>query len=1186
MTTLKQKETIHFDYLYNRVKEDTFKKKRLIELFHKWKDQQLTIGFTGHFSAGKSTMINSIIQDDLLPSSPIPTSANIVKIKKGKEKVIFHLNDGNYAVQNNIEIDYVKQLSKNGEDVHSLTIHKPLSFLDDDVILMDTPGIDSSDDLEFKRTLDQVHLIDYFIYVMDYNHVQSEVNFNFLLELTKRQVPYMIVVNQIDKHNEREINFASYRQSLRKSIESWELNPEHIFFTSLKEEEHPLNQFNPFIQAIKNLMTEKDHYIEKRLHDELSLIITEHIDDLYESVEDDSAHHFKLKHDIDHVKQQIKELQLEMDHLTSSINHDITKLLNNAYLMDFDTRELAKAYLESRQPNFKVGGLFSKKKTAEEKSERANQFLTVINERIKTEMIWHIRELLLQKLKEYNIEHNLLLDQIQSLHFQINENDIERLNHQQANVTGDYVLVYSNQFHAHTVQLIKNSLVDLIEQLTNHIKANLNIKIESLDQKHVQLNKELHTFNPVETLLTEKENERKQLFHETFNNEFVYSEVSKQLDVELKQNKEVPIESLLTRDNFNTTVTENNDVETKSFPIQQIEALANQYVEKMTSIDLLKPFKETIEKRLEQMNKLHFTVALFGAFSAGKSSFANAWIGEDILPSSPNPTTAAINRILPVDNDNKHRDIIIQFKSEETLVYQLQQLIQPYTDETFKQVDEVYAFVKKRMNFLNDVMSQTESSFLRAFLTGFDQMKSSIDTELKATLDDLKKYVSVEHISSFVDRIDIFYDCDLTRKGITLVDTPGADSIHSRHTNVAMHYVKHSDLIIYVNYYHHAFSRADREFLIQLGQVKDAFSLDKMLFVLNAADLAKTEDELHLVENYLKDQLNQYGIQDPAIYPISSKQLMNNQQLKETTYRAFFDRFNRFIEEDAKVVLATGLMNDIDQLTSFLNESIQEAKEDKEEQQQLIASNRAELSKLETWLNQFNRKPHLQTIVQEIEQLIHYLNERMMIQFLDLMKEAINPATIQSNGRKGKEELKIAIKQLIALLKEKLTMEFQTLEILLDNQLHEAVLSVTKDVNRHIESNTRFTNMYYEKGPIPSVERGSRFDNSIDDTQIETYLTFFKNKKEFFERNKVSELFDELRLNFANYIEKEVNDFKIIFEKHYNEQFNSQLNQLFNQYTSHNNMLIEAKAQLFTNKQIVRHFENIAQLRNNVNFHR
>src|SRR5690625_3990680 len=845
-----------------------------------------------------------------------------------------------------------------------------------------------------------------------------------------------------------------------------------------------------------------------------------------------------------------------MDHLTSSINHDITKLLNNAYLMDFDTRELAKAYLESRQPNFKVGGLFSKKKTAEEKSERANQFLTVINERIKTEMIWHIRELLLQKLKEYNIEHNLLLDQIQSLHFQINENDIERLNHQQANVTGDYVLVYSNQFHAHTVQLIKNSLVDLIEQLTNHIKANLNIKMESLDQKHVQLNKELHTFNPVETLLTEKENERKQLFHETFNNEFVYSEVSKQLDVELKQNKEVPIESLLTRDNFNTTVTENNDVETKSFPIQQIEALANQYVEKMTSIDLLKPFKETIEKRLEQMNKLHFTVALFGAFSAGKSSFANAWIGEDLLPSSPNPTTAAINRILPVNDENKHRDIIVQFKSEETLIYQLQQILQPYTDETFKQVEEIYSFIKKRFSFINDVMSQTEISFLQALITGCNEMKSLIHTEKRATLDDLKKYVTVEHISSFVEHIDIYYDCDLTRKGITLVDTPGADSIHSRHTNVAMHYVKHSDLIIYVNYYHHAFSRADREFLIQLGQVKDAFSLDKMLFILNASDLAKTNDELQLVENYLKEQLNQYGISNPVIYPLSSKQLLNNQQLKETTYRPFFDRFNKFIEEDAKMILANSLMNEMDQLTLFLNQSIKEAKEDKDQQQQLIETNKAKLNELENWLKQLNYQSHTQTIIQEIEQLIHYLHERMMIQLLDLMKEAINPATIQSNGKKGREELKIAIKQLIASLKEKLTMEFQTLEILLDKTLNEAAMSVTRDVNRHIEDNSSFTKMFYEKDNIPSIKHVNKFDESFDETQIENYLAYYKNKKEFFERNKVRELFDEISLNLSNHIEKEVNDFKHIFEDHYIEQFEKQLEQSFNRYINNSKMFI------------------------------
>ena len=44
------------------------------------------------------------------------------------------------------------------------------------------------------------------------------------------------------------------------------------------------------------------------------------------------------------------------------------------------------------------------------------------------------------------------------------------------------------------------------------------------------------------------------------------------------------------------------------------------------------------------------------------------------------------------------------------------------------------------------------------------------------------------------------------------------------------------------------FSRADREFLIQLGRVKDTFALDKMFFLINAADLAESEEELEMVK--------------------------------------------------------------------------------------------------------------------------------------------------------------------------------------------------------------------------------------------------------------------------------------------------------------------------------------------------
>ena len=60
-----------------------------------------------------------------------------------------------------------------------------------------------------------------------------------------------------------------------------------------------------------------------------------------------------------------------------------------------------------------------------------------------------------------------------------------------------------------------------------------------------------------------------------------------------------------------------------------------------------------LRKKAERLEGQEFTVALFGAFSAGKSSFSNALIGENILPVSPNPTTATINRIRPVSEGKK-----------------------------------------------------------------------------------------------------------------------------------------------------------------------------------------------------------------------------------------------------------------------------------------------------------------------------------------------------------------------------------------------------------------------------------------------------------------------------------------------------------------------------------------------------
>ncbi|MER2010089.1 MAG: hypothetical protein ABS939_21860, partial [Psychrobacillus sp.] len=89
-----------------------------------------------------------------------------------------------------------------------------------------------------------------------------------------------------------------------------------------------------------------------------------------------------------------------------------------------------------------------------------------------------------------------------------------------------------------------------------------------------------------------------------------------------------------------------------------------------------------------------------------------------------------------------------------------------------------------------------------------------------------------------------------------------------RHTGVAFDYIRNADAVLFVTYFNHAFAKADREFLIQLGRVKDSFELDKMFFVVNAIDLASNEEEADLVKQYVKAELQRFGIRFPRVFGV------------------------------------------------------------------------------------------------------------------------------------------------------------------------------------------------------------------------------------------------------------------------------------------------------------------------------
>ena len=69
---------------------------------------------------------------------------------------------------------------------------------------------------------------------------------------------------------------------------------------------------------------------------------------------------------------------------------------------------------------------------------------------------------------------------------------------------------------------------------------------------------------------------------------------------------------------------------------------------------------------------------------------------------------------------------------------------------------------------------------------------------------------------------------------------------------------------------------------------KDTFALDKMFFLINAADLAESEEELEMVKGYIADQLLQYGIRNPRLFAISSLCALEEKQGKNVEKEVWY----------------------------------------------------------------------------------------------------------------------------------------------------------------------------------------------------------------------------------------------------------------------------------------------------------
>src|SRR4051812_34978539 len=117
---------------------------------------------------------------------------------------------------------------------------------------------------------------------------------------------------------------------------------------------------------------------------------------------------------------------------------------------------------------------------------------------------------------------------------------------------------------------------------------------------------------------------------------------------------------------------------------------------------------------------------------------------------------------------------------------------------------------------------------------------------------------TTRQISDFV--VEQFYPIDFLRN-ITLVDTPGTNSIVSRHQEIPEDFIPRADLVLFITSIDRPLSESERKFLEYIREWGK-----KVVFVLNKID-TKEQNEIDQVIEYVKTNLRAVVGFDPVIYP-------------------------------------------------------------------------------------------------------------------------------------------------------------------------------------------------------------------------------------------------------------------------------------------------------------------------------
>ncbi|CAM3880435.1 dynamin family protein [Alkalicoccus chagannorensis] len=183
-----------------------------------------TVVFSGEFKRGKSTFINAILGQAVMPADVTPTTACIHTVTYGEESATIYYNDDSirsFSLDEDQLLDYSAEGTQSISDIKYINIELPIPLLQERVALVDTPGLDDINEQRSNITYQYIPRADVVFFLLDITSPlkQSESNFlqNTLLNQGKENL--IFIANFIDRVEEEDIEeiLDDLRKRLKRS---------------------------------------------------------------------------------------------------------------------------------------------------------------------------------------------------------------------------------------------------------------------------------------------------------------------------------------------------------------------------------------------------------------------------------------------------------------------------------------------------------------------------------------------------------------------------------------------------------------------------------------------------------------------------------------------------------------------------------------------------------------------------------------------------------------------------------------------------------------------------------------------------------------------------------------------------------------------------------------------------------